>query len=190
MRSVLHGRRSSSPAQPVRRSRTGWAAPTLIVGHRADHRRAALHLLADELRRSLTRRAHSASLSRRADAHSAGKRSSRTSIPQGYRCYRDRSTSVSFPGRRGRATGKKIRCVGAENLTGDDITRTLDGSTDLTAVKRMDPSGVSASSALARTSKEFRGRYTRSQSHAPPLASSHRSRPPTQGLSQSSLLQL
>jgi hypothetical protein len=67
VRSVLRARRSSSLADLVVSSGTGRIAPALLLGHPADHQRAALHLLADEfqlrlalLLGSLTRRPHNA----------------------------------------------------------------------------------------------------------------------------------
>src|SRR5436309_9946201 len=66
--SVPRGRPPSSPPELFRLSRTGWIPPPFLFGHLADHQRAALELLADQVQlrltlflSPLTRRLHNAS---------------------------------------------------------------------------------------------------------------------------------
>jgi hypothetical protein len=135
----------SSPADLVVSSGTGPTAPTLLVSHPADHQRPALHLPADEFRlplalllRSLTRRPHDASLSRstrratrvRSGCVPAEPRRPKNALARGVSRHRH----PSFAGAIG-LIGGEIRCVGEENLTGDNITRAADRSTPVILIK-------------------------------------------------------
>jgi hypothetical protein len=69
-------------------------------------------------------------------------RSSCAGAPEERPCSRGQSTSASFLRRRNRADRREIRCVGEENLTGDNITRTADRSTPVILIKTDEPSAT------------------------------------------------
>jgi hypothetical protein len=62
-------------------------------------------------------------------------RSGRAPAPEERACSRGQSTSASFFRRRDQADRREIRCVGEENLTSDDVTRTADRSTPVILIK-------------------------------------------------------